>query len=273
METANKRRGVTLIEALMGVLIVLVILFAAWHIFISGMFRSSETARDAALMVGVRDLMENLTRDVNAAHAVLSLQGADATDGEAKLRIFRYSHKPDIAERLRENAGGSSGNTGTYPFHVRNTSVEVKMTGKMVTYSLNAAQKKVIRREEDGVFYQRFRTPTEVDGASAPTFRGGGSPKVTETATEVQKFELMFLGYVAADQDNAGQVKVLQPSEIGSAAAIGVHLLAGDDPAQPRTTRGRPSTVDIATKVWVMRKVYDAAYPEYFSSTDEDLRF
>lgn len=273
------RRGVTLIETMVGILIMMVILFACWKIFMSGFGKSAETTREVALMVGVRGLMENMVKDVNSAHAFLPLQGGSgATGGTVVLKLMSYGDKPkaDVAARIQANASGASATgVNVYPYATGGTP-EMKYSGRVITYTYDATAKKITRTEENGEAVFVYASTTQLNETNPVRVTTSGARRPPqELATEVQSFEVRFYGY-HPEFFELRKFENDKPTVV-NAAAIGVSILAGDPPegtgTPPPGRKRPPSRVEMVTKIWSMRKLYEAQYPEYFSSTDEDLRF
>lgn len=294
----RRKSGMSLIEATMGIVLVLLILFAAWRVFMAGMHDSADTTREVALMVGVRGLMENLTRDVNQSHCFLPVSGNDPELGTMRIQIVCYPDKPkqDIEQRLARNVAATD-DTLAYPMTVTGTgSGSFVYPWRIITYFHNTTKKTISRKEETADITFNLTgpntfggTPVTIANRQPARTPSGGTRRPQETATEVQIFQLTFMGYDLGTPaqgstpatDPSFELRRLRPDQnaVMNAACLGILLRCGDPEVAAGTTpparpaNRKPTRVDMCTKIWSLRKATEAAYPEYWSSVDEDLRF
>lgn len=260
------RSGATLIEALLMTALGLGLMAAA-----SGMMRKSGSIMDATthtmdLQVGVRNLLENMIRDVGASQQIMDPGGQP----DRTLMLVKPLDD-DVAKRLTQNTDKA------FPFmsSAGPTTVQ-QMDALRVTYTWDATKRTVRRKEEQGI----FRAESEPATPALLTRFSFQNPQVRsdrELATSVETMALAYIGYdqtpVAAD---ATPILKAVGSGMGfeKTACIAVRINAQfDEGLYKGGTEHKMPKIEIVTKIWSIKRRSDEMYREYFSSTDEDLRW
>lgn len=243
-----KRHGVTLIECLVAMTLALVVAAALWTLGGRADSLCHESARAVDIDVSVRDLMENLTRDVpecqqvmdpGATHALVLVK--PATDGVER----RLAQNPDPV----------------FPFRAAGVTRQ-RMDVLRVTYAWDAARRTVTRREEPGWLVAEAGEAT----LTRFTFEPDGPTSERTLATRVAAFDLSCIAY------RDGKLERLTPGTTAfeRTVCVAVHVDCRADEGEYRSDRPQPR-VELLTKIWSTKRRSDEVYGEYFSSTDEDL--
>jgi type II secretory pathway pseudopilin PulG len=267
----RQRRGVTLVETLVIVAISVLLVLVVYKLFMSATGRGAETTEELALLGDTRLMVENMARDVAAAHVILP--PANGENKDDCLTVARYASE-DAGDRADLNTHNK-----VYPFFEEKTATTVKMNLLRVTYKFDRTKRQVTRTEEKGVLEGKpaagSTSLTDMRTVSSFNFVLAGDPaQVKLVGRNVKEFRLSYMHY-----DDKGQAKLARDAaECYKTAAVALYVLAIQDqglyerPAGRDPTRRQPK-VEMATKFWSQRKLSEALYPEYFSSVDDDLRF
>lgn len=268
----RSRRGVSLVETLVVVAIGMLLLAVVYRLLMSATKTGEETTEELKLLVDLRAMIENMSRDVAAAHIILPPSGGE--DFKKSLTLCRYASE-DAADRPELNKDSK-----VYPFFDASATTVVKMNLLRVRYVLDASKRTVTRIEEKGTLDAK---PTAASGASQRdmrtlsefTFNVDGAPTSNKIVGRlIQRFDISYLMY-----DDKGLPRLATAAgECSKAAAIGLNVRAVMDQGlygreAGKTATRRQPVVELATKIWSQRKLSEAVYPEYFSSADDDLRY
>lgn len=266
-----RRRGTSLVETLIAVVLVLMIVFVVYQLLRSGVTRGDEMTEDVKLMVGVRAVMENMARDVAAAHVVLVPTDASGgkVDFKSNLALARYASE-DASGRIQANSQNP-----VYPFFDvgGNAGAAVKLDCLRVRYLFDPKARTVTRIEEKGALTGKM-SGADQTVISEYSFAPEGDAQSRPVATDVTGFEMTYVGY-----DRKGQPELVKDeNKLHQAACVALVFHAAHDTGVYARNPGEQATrrlprVDMATKFWVARRVSDVVYPEYTSSADEDLRY
>lgn len=267
----TRRRGMSLAETLIVIAIGVLLVVVVYKLLMSATQRGEEMNEEIKLLGDVRVLVEQLTRDVAAAHVILPPEG----DFKTNLVLARYAAE-DASDRLESNSANP-----VYPFFEPNSTVSLKLKLNRVKYSFDATKREVTRVEEKGVLEGKPTLPSGVTKQdlrviSEYTFTAEGPvPGASKgPAHLISRFDISYMYY-----DDKGLPKLAgAANEVYKTACVGLNLKAVQDQFMYAKTAGkdltrRQPTVEIATKMWSQRKISEAMYPEYFSSVDDDLRF
>jgi hypothetical protein len=263
---------VSLAETLVVVAISSVLLVVVYKLLMSGLGRGDEMTEEHKLMVDVRALFELLSRDVSAAHVILPSEGGEEAF-KTNLTLARSSSEDTVAQLTanRDNAA--------FPFFGKLTEATVVKTPcRRVRYLLDSTKREVRRVEEGGMLEAQGKS-----GASAGNdfrlltdyaFKDPTAVSDRIIARNVLTFGLSYLEY-----DAKGQAKLVTKSaDVRRTACVGISFKAAQTAGlyareAGKTPSRRQPYVEMATKFWTTRRLSEIAYPEYFSSTDEDLRY
>ena len=232
------------------VVIASLIFVVLWRLLSTGLRRSAETTDEVEFVSGARAVMQNLTRDVNAAQTFLAPSGADE-----RLVVFRNPKQLDLKARLTANQTEK-----TYPLTLSKDNVVHKFPGLRVIYRYDPQTRAVSREESAGtleIHHSDLQTVSELK------FEGDASSPRT-LMSRVQAFDTYFVAY-----DEKGQLKKVETGDIPKASSVAVALKA----ETPEQSGRRTIELDLVTKVWINRRIQEVMYPEYFSSSDDDVTF
>jgi hypothetical protein len=269
------RRGgnaFSLAETAVAAALSAVLLMAVYRLLISGVERGEEMTEEHRLMSDVRGLFENMSLDIASAHVILPVPGGEDA-WRTSLALARYAGE-DVGVRLEANRGNPD-----YPFFGDPTiPTVVRLPSRRVRYLLDPFRKEISRVEEYGMLEGHGSYGASAVGdfrlVGEYEFRPEGERPGRVMARNVQKFDLFYLDY-----DDRGQPRlVTTASDLHRAACVGVHIVAAQVSGLYAWKAGRPASrrqpvVEMATKFWIARRLSEAAYPEYFSSVDEDLSY
>jgi hypothetical protein len=258
------RSAISLIETLIFTALALGLMSVAW-----GLMQKSGSIMDSAthgidLQVGVRNLLENMVRDIGACHQVLDPPGGK----DPRTNLFLVKPASDeIDARLARNPDRS------FPFaSLATPTTDQKMDAIRVSFLYDAARRTVQRKEEAGEFVARSDA---TDPSQLTRFAFAPQREIANKllATSVETFRLFHVGY----DPITGFIKPvaaagLNPIGYEKTACIAVKITAQFDEGLYKQDRAMPK-IEIATKIWSMKRRADETYREYFSSGDEDLRW
>lgn len=264
MKTTNRRRGATLIETILMTTLGLGLMTVAYGLLKKSNSMMDSTGHTIDLQVGVRNLLENMVRDVGSCHQVVAPQGTPVPS----LVLIKYA-TDEVQPRLDRNPDKA------FPFvSSAGPTTQQKMDALRVTYTWDQAKRIVKRKEESGEFLSESEAATP-GTLTRFTFNPVKVESDRELATSVETLALTYVGY---DPQTGHFRKVGAgglPFEKTACIAVRINaqfdegLYAGNAPATGRTL----PKIEIFTKIWSMKRRSDETYKEYFSSTDEDLRW
>ena len=254
------RSGVTLIEVMLMTSLALGLMMVCYELL-----KRSNTITDSAagsinLQVGVRNLLENMVRDVGSCQQMLKPDG----DADKNLVLVKPA-SDDVQKRLDTNTDKA------FPFvSTADTTTKQKMDCVRVTYNWDPSKRTVRRKEEAGEFVAES-DPSNPVTLSKFTFNVASMVRDSELATSVETLTLTYLGY-----DTNGDFKLAGQNNFGyeKTAVLAVRINSQFDEGVYQSGSGHTQPkIEIVTKIWSMKRRSDEVYKEYFSSTDEDLRW
>lgn len=281
----TRRRAATLMELMIFITLTLLIVGAAWKILRSGTRIGKTAVEGLALQSGIRNLLENMTRDVNAAFLI----GAPSfqtpfPDAGPEVFVEVYQHFGSDAGRrieLPQNQGSP------YPFGRTKQANGYTLPALRVAYVFNREARTVTRAVASGLL-QFQTTPEQPSIVRGFGFNEGGqSPDMrrvrrrpTVMAREVELFEAHPIAFdlnrtlpgaprpaLVLGQDLPDGQR-LQDRTVG----IALRVRAAYRREQP-VKAAQDSSMEILTKIYSYPKLGDVRFPRYFSSVDGDLRF
>ena len=267
------RRGTTLVETMVVVLIAVLLFTALYKLLMGGIRTGEEMTEEVALLVDVRAMVEHMTRDVAAAHVILPPESGDMKN---TLTLARYASE-DASDRMDANKQNK-----VYPFMEVTSTTTVKLNCNRVKYTWDKDKKELSRVEEAGMLDGKPGTNSggqrDLKSISDYSFTADHvipSP-LKGPAHHITQFELSYMFYDDKDKGNAKLVGA--PGDLFRTACVGLALTATQDTglyarADGKTPSRRLPQIVLMTKFWSQRKLSEVMYPEYFSSADDDLRF
>lgn len=264
-------RGMTILELLIALALAVLLGSALWTFFSSSLTRSGEAQEELALVQEAQTLFRRMSRDINGAYVFLPPFSGENLETTLSLWTF---DRWDIPARLGTNLG--SGGSREYPHARRSGEVasESKMLGTFVRYQYDP-QKRTVSRSESPQCTLILRTspenPYKYGRYSIQRSRPHGPFRVM--ARHVGRFEMAYVGY-----NRKGGMKLFESDQRHRASLLGLSYAAAMDEGLYATSASgnrsrRLPQVEVATKFWIMRKLKEREYPEYFSSIDDDLRY
>ena len=261
----KSRRGVTLIEVLLMMSLALGLMAVALGMMKKSNALTAQTGTSIELQVGVRNLLENMVRDMGACHQVLT-PGTDVD--KPTLVLIKYA-SDEVQSRFDKNTDKA------FPFvsSAAGTTTQ-KMDALRVTYTWIKKDRIVTRKEESGEFISASETNTPAI-LSQFSFPQPKTESDRQMATSVETLAISYIGY----DPQTGELKKVGPGGLGfeKTACIAVHINAQFDEglysAEPGPNGRVMPKIEIFTKIWSVKRRSDEVYKEYFSSTDEDLRW
>lgn len=259
-----RNRGVSLIEVLLMTALALGLMSVAY-----GMLKKSNALMDSTghsidLQVGVRNLLENMVRDMGACHQVMQPAG----DPARSLVLIKYA-TDEVQPRLDKNPDRA------FPFvSSAGATTSQKMEALRVSFVWDSAKRTVRRREEAGELVSETEAATPAF-LSRFTFNPTRLESDRELATSVETLSLTYVGY----DPQSGDLRRVGPGALSfeKTACVAVRINAQFDDglysAAPGPNGRTLPKIEIFTKIWSMKRRSDETYKEYFSSTDEDLRW
>ncbi len=287
------RRAVTLIEALFFTVIASIVLWFVWHMVGQGTILGRRAVEEIALQQDIRNVVENMVRDVSAAYLIAEPHGETPLPAK-KVVVYKYVEL-DASQRLKDNqadiqANGMPGSA--YPFGPIQGETAHATLMMRVTYEYLEAEQQVVRKELPG----RLLNVASADSPRIITeyrFEGLGTEGILPMAENVTQFEIVPGGYDSRAIDlRTGRGAVTDTSKIG-ARQLGPFAPAdgpGPGPKQDRTVfvvlriktafdkgpdmkKAQDSSMDMVTKIWSYPRLYEHIYAPFFSSMDHDLRY
>lgn len=258
------RRAVTLVEALLITSVSLGLMAVAYGMLKKSSAQMDNTDKLIGLQVGVRNLLENMVRDVGACHQILQPQG----DPEKSLVLVKYA-SDEVQPRLDKNPDKA------FPFvsSMADTTKQ-KMDLVRVTYTWDPAKHTVNRKEEPGELVSESESSSAFT-LTRFTFTPSKVDPGRDLAASVETLALTYVGY----DPQTGQFRKVGAGGLPfeKTACVAVRINAQYDEglyAVQSGPNGRTMPkIEIFTKIWSMKRRSDETYKEYFSSTDEDLRW
>ena len=283
--TRIRRRAFTLVEVLIFVTIMVVLIAAAWRILNRGIGMGRTAVEGIALQQGIRNFMENFTRDVNGAMLIL------APNGDSQVPDPNQVITVQLIQSAQENPGdrpeyawsGGTNAESPYPFGKTTEDTNYGLPCYQVLYQFDRATGTVARGIRAGTLVYTVQTsdPTSMNYSFVP---GGGAAvrrPPTVMARNVETFEVapLALDYSQLEPRTGRPKMVLTSALPGSGArmyrsvGLAVRVKADFRPEDDDEPMGKDSSMEILTKVFSYPKIADMQYGAFFSSTDNDLRY
>ncbi len=267
-------QGVSLIETLVVMVIAIILLIIIYSFLTKSTQIADHSGKSIQLQQGARNLLENMVRDINAAH-----MWADAQPNTFTVLKYQFD-KPEVV--AAENV--AKGHI-TYPFYKDGSVTKARVPVFKCSYLWKKEQEVVLRKITKGVLV--MATPATglanenilkySDYSFVEQQPVAGEPAAGRVvATNVKKFDLTYFGYDdMADGllKEASQVTALEAErKIARVAMVLVHFQALFDEGS-YADKVRQPKIEVMTKIWSYKRINDHVYKEYFSSLDEDTRF
>lgn len=287
-----RRRGFTLVETLIMMTIMVILIVVAWRVLGSGMGMGRTAVEGIALQQGIRNLMENLTRDVNGSMLILTPNAETQIPDPNQVVTIQLiqSSTEDPGQRHEyewSGRGGSGSNADSpYPFGKTTENNAYGLPVFQVMYQYDRTTKVISRGIRSGTlqYSTEITDPTKLNytfipdsGSSRTAVRRPG----TVMARNVQTFEVaaIALDYSQLEPRTNRPKMVLTNTLDGDGTkmyrTIGVALRVKADfrPEGEEVGMAKDSSMEILTKIFSYPKIADMQYGAFFSSTDNDLRY
>jgi hypothetical protein len=282
MSPISRSRGATLVEVVVFTAMSLLLIGFGWDLLRSGSVIGSTTSEGLNLQRGVRNFMENLVKDVNAAVLIADPHGLTPTPATRIVVYVFHDAKPDPADgmvdpgpRLDLNGGpdgpGLIGGVNPYPFAHTEEPTEWGLPVIQVVYDWDATTKKVTRTAIEGFLVARADRGQVFVRQYGFQPGSGVTPVETVVSEHIEELEVFPFGYDEIDRDDAGFGGLKPTSELPDFVS---GLVAGTDlapqvagftggssgPVNAGTTNRHARTAMILVK---LRAVFDYANPKY----------
>lgn len=209
------RRGATLVEVVVFSAMSLLLIGFGWDLLRSGSVVGSTTSEGLNLQRGVRNFMENLTKDVNAAVLIADPHGNTPTPARRVVVYVFHDAKPDPADgmvdpgkRLLANGGpdGPSliGGVNPYPFAHTEEPTQWGLPVIQVVYDWDAGTKRVTRTAIEGFLVARAERGQVFVRDYGFQPGSGVTPVESVVSENITELEVYPFGYDEIDRDDAG---------------------------------------------------------------------
>jgi type II secretory pathway pseudopilin PulG len=261
------QKGFSLVEILFIAGLLVLIASAVINIGVRGQVLVDETSKSISLQNGVRAVLENMVQDVNAAIVFLNASNK-------KMILARYDSEINNDLFVANNANP------VFPYYVEGTMTTISQPALFVEYeyfeapgtnNLKSSIGEIAKKAKRGIL-QSMDSPD-----NSPYILDRYQPtnlvEVMERrlAEKVSFFNLNYFGYDPATGELRSIGELAGSDRLNwNAAMVSVHILAEDPYDQ--TGRVDPK-IEIFTKMWSYKAIYDNKYDEYFGHLDKDLRF
>lgn len=218
-----QRRGVSLMEFLVFASLSLMLIGYGWDLVTSGSRVGSTTYEGINLQAGVRNLMENLVKDVNASVFIKEPNGLTSLPSN-KIVLWVFSDAKDDStgmvqpgERINFNNGGYdsgslSGGVNPYPFTHQGHPTRWHLPVLEVTYEWDSGSERVTRTAVPGdLWMEASEGMVFVEDYSFHAI--GSTSQVKVLSEHVQVFEIFPFGYDETDIDPVTQMGKLKPTK------------------------------------------------------------
>jgi hypothetical protein len=217
------RQGVSLLEFVVFSALSLALIGYGWDLLRSGSIIGSNSYQGIALQAGVRNLMENMVKDVNASVFIKEPNGLTTTPA-TKVVVWIFSDAKESAdkgmvkpgERINFNNGGPdsgslTGGINPYPFAHAGNPTRWHLPVLEVTYEWDASAQIVTREAAPGDLWMEAEDGTSFfqDYSFHPL--GGASIKKV-LSENISEFEVYPFGYDETNIDSVTQMGSLKPT-------------------------------------------------------------
>lgn len=272
----------TLVEAVVFVAIASMLVILAWNFLFSGVKIGRTAAEGLSLHQGLRNLVENLTRDVNAAYLIAEPNAGNPNPHSGLVvYLFQDTSLGDIADgkvprlELDDNKGG------VYPFAESTGATQQALPVYQVRYEYEVEKRIVRRRVLTGNLLLKSADDPRAHGritgyefvAAEPANKRRQIRINQIMAREVEVFELYGFGFGDIYPDTAIR-QIVPASEVSSDQVTLVALrLRAAYQREGEVKKAEDSSQEILTQIYSYPKLYDYLYRPYFSSVDGDMRY
>lgn len=268
------------------------ILTIVFNMINRGVGSLQKTTEAISVQRGMRNVVENMARDVAGALLIEEPNGSHTTPHN-KVVVYRYGLEL-AQQRLTTNDSPSAPEIpqSAYPFGNLATDSVNRLTVLRIEYEHDPTEKVVKRRFVPGELSAVAAAAESPRLVSRYDFSPIGTPVESNMASNVTTFEVVAAGYDPYNLDlRTGRGRVLDTASL-PARPVGPILTPGGPGPGPKTdqtclivlrvggsferpnpTRRTDGSMEIVTKMWSYPKLYDHVYAPYFSSVDHDLRY
>lgn len=290
--TRIRRRAFTLVETMVFVTIAVILIVVAWRVLNRGIGIGRTAVEGIALQQGIRNLMENLTRDVNGSVLILTPNGESPfPDPNQTINIqLIQSATEDPGERAAyewsDDGTARTNNETPYPFGKTTEDTNYGLPVFQVIYQYDRTTRVVSRGIRSGTLQYTVETsdPTKMSYkfiADTGNDRRAVRRPPTVMVRNVETFEVAPLALDYSELEPlTGRPKMVLTSTLPGEGAqmyrtIGLALRVKADFREDATDvpMAKDSSMEILTKVFSYPKIADMQYGAFFSSIDNDLRY
>lgn len=269
-----RRPGYSLIEALIFMTIAVILIGGAWHVLLGGTRIGRTAVEGITLQQGVRNVVENMVRDVNGAMMIHEPNAGTPQLPWARLVLYVHQNV-DPGDRVALQPGAQGPGT-PYPFASTAGASQFLLPVLQVAYLSDSSANTVSRAVTKGNLVYRATGGVVEEYA----FQATASSESKVLAREVQFFEVWPYAFDASQRREGGLPPlVLANQAAGSGDRIDrtlgviVRVKANFHPDDETVKQAQDSSMEILTTILSYPKLYDTAYRSFFSSVDADLRY
>ena len=243
------RRGFTLIELLVTTALLVLLLGYAWKIYFGGRETTRHTLNQSQLQSKSRIFLERLDRDIASAYSFYEFNSAENRFG---FYCFKYARTPTDWIYYSKVDGKP----------IKPSEQEIYVL--KIEYSMKDG--KVRRRQWPGSL--KFQMDPAVFTPSPPSSspEPGNSVSDFVILQDIQAFEFKPYRQSFSEDGSGVTITPLQDSGASGTTFITLRLHNKIDKVGDR----RDEELDLVIKLFSRVKLAEAAYPKYFSSTDQN---
>ena len=251
----SERRGFTLVELFVTMAIVSLLMGYAWKIYFSGRETMRNTVSQSQMQAETRWFFDQLARDIAAAYRFIEVDPAGK-----KFSFYCFQTSRRVLEDMLYDTAGKAIAPQDQVIDVLKIEYRLEANGQ------------VKRQQTPGML--NFLRP-QMTFTVGPAAQYSGTSNEPGTKTVLHNIaDFQFAGYEQEFKANARpdedpvvirKIEGTDPTKAGKTSFITLRVHNKIDEKQ-----GRDEELDLVCKFYSRVRLADAAYPGYFSTTDEN---
>lgn len=255
MEPRRTKRGITLVEASIGVVITTLLLGFAWNFYFSGRETMRHTVSQSQVQTDTRIFLDQLEAEMASCYSFFEVNSEQHKFG---FYSFTYS-RMSLDDILYDTAGN--------PLRPEDGGHRIRVV--KYEYSWSEEDETVTKKRTPGWLYF-LREPMHFEEGDPAHFIANFAPMERQILRDLSSFEIS--GYLQKFEPGPPprvNVEPIDPSKPEEAVFIVLRLHTHKD----QGTNRRDEELDIVTRFYSQARLAEAANPGWFSTTDRDGRF